>query len=155
MSVKSFWPYPLGTSVDIIFLGCPGLLITLVLPCPNCASPFFITHTFFWARWGMGSEQFDRRIIIMNKFIPAAYAHKVQWRHKKRTIFKLQIFACELNLSRFVIYEIFSVREHRENAYLTRGRICTLNIWCWSKRPIVDRLKFFNKIRSFSDFQLT
>ena len=58
------------------FLGCPGLLITLLLPCPALckhsdhsffsAQPLFITLLFSLTkglpREGMGAEKFDRRI---------------------------------------------------------------------------------------------
>ena len=33
-------PIPLGTHGDITFFGCPGLLITLYLPCPSLLNHF-------------------------------------------------------------------------------------------------------------------
>ena len=53
--------------------GCPGLLITLFLPCPTlyihsnhyffqCPAPFYHTHFSSDPGAGMGAEQFDRRI---------------------------------------------------------------------------------------------
>ena len=80
-------PIPTCTPRDIIFLGgCPGLFITLFLPCPalidhfnplilECLALFllhfpvprpFLSHKcFLWPRGcpgGIGAEQFDRRI---------------------------------------------------------------------------------------------
>ena len=69
------------------FFGCPGLLITFFLPCPalinhfnpfifqcpalfftpfSSAPPFFMTHIFLLTG-GVGSEQFDRRIVQLCK----------------------------------------------------------------------------------------
>ena len=71
----------------ITFFGCPGLLITFFLPCPalinhfnpfifqcpalfftpfSSAPPFFMTHIFLLTG-GVGSEQFDRRIVQLCK----------------------------------------------------------------------------------------
>ena len=70
-------PPPLGTPGDITFLGCPGVLITLFLPCPalykhsnhsffQCPALFYHTNVSSdpeAAPRGMGAEQFDQHII--------------------------------------------------------------------------------------------